>query len=67
MQQPGRLPGGVCRHFQGGPDQEAPRPAGAPHAAEAEGRRLQEHARQDRADCQSGAEPYAEVRHAGGF
>lgn len=36
-QQPGRLPGGVCRHLQGGPDQETARPAGASHVAAPQG------------------------------
>uniref|UniRef100_A0A8U7NU87 Uncharacterized protein n=1 Tax=Corvus moneduloides TaxID=1196302 RepID=A0A8U7NU87_CORMO len=61
LQQPGGLPGGVRRHLQGGPDQEAARPAGPPHAAAPQGRRLQEHAGQDRADRARGAQPHAEV------
>lgn len=61
VQQPGGVSGRVCRHCQGGPDQEAPRHVGTTHAQEAESRRFQTHAIKDGAHCQSGAQPHAEV------
>lgn len=61
LQQPGRVSGGVCRHCQRGPDQEAPWHAGTTYAQEAEGWCFQTHAFKDGAHCSSGAEPHAEV------
>ena len=47
-QQPAVVPGGVCRHLEGGADQTPSRAARMSLAAASQGRRPQEHSLQER-------------------
>jgi len=60
-QQLATVPGGVCRHREGGADKETSRAAGLSPAATSQGRRAQEHSVKERVYCPRRAEPHTEV------